>query len=463
MRAAGRRLLILLAATSVLFAAAPAAAGPPDGSDPNLSAFDQKLQDELRFRRDFGLTTDLATVRQLMADPTAYTTYPVALTPEESAEMERRLAMEVEMNPLEEAAAKMPAFAGHWIDQRAGGVIVVAFAGDSQERQRELQPLVPSGAELEVRNVTYTAAELEAIRQRIWDDIREDGLAAGIPVGHLSTDQPTNRVVVGVVDLTPVATAQLRAAYGEAVRTEPSNLALTVCQSRYNCYGPPLRAGVSGDYGCSIAFLVRHPGSGNKGWLTAGHCASVGQVWYHAGEYHHGDQAWRIGDIMANCWPNCLWSDAARADICCTALVSRLVYRSNDENGRNVTNAQGYNGDNVGDQVCLNAQKTEGWRCGTITDDDEYICFPAYPGGPCAYWFLEQRIASYAAQSGDSGGAVHSPQLNPSQTVIAYGVQSGCFGLNPQTGLCAGNATYSHIYRVGQELGVVVCSLWNPC
>ena len=83
---------------------------------------DEALAEELRFRHDFGLTTDVATVRNLMANPASYRDWPYALTPAEEAEMSRRLAMEREMGPLEGAAEKLPHFAGHWIDQRAGAL-----------------------------------------------------------------------------------------------------------------------------------------------------------------------------------------------------------------------------------------------------------------------------------------------------------------------------------------------------
>jgi hypothetical protein len=464
MRVAVRRLLIILAAASVLFATGPAAAG--DGPVPD----DQKLQDELRFRRDFGLTTDLAEVRALMADPTAYTTYPVALTPEERAEMERRLAMEGQMTPLEEAAEKMPNFAGHWIDQPAGGVIVVAFAGDAEKREPELRPLVPPGAELQVRNVKHTAAELEAVREQIKGVLSDLG-RAGIRVGLLYTDLPTNRVIVGVVDLDSAATARLEALYRDAVATESSSPVATACTGRESCYGPPLRAGISVapdnvvlHNRCSMAFLVRQ-GSYVQ-WLTAGHCApSVNStVWYHAGNGPVNPTAgsWPIGTIKATCWPQCNYSDAARGGNINNTYASKIVYGQGAPNGWPVNTAQGYNVDNVGDQVCLNARKAELWRCGTIQNDNAYICYEFNPNGTCKIWFNEMRTASYASMYGDSGGAVHSPLQVPSYSVVAYGVHSGCT-LTFQTDTCDGFGIYSHIYRVSQELGVTVCSAINPC
>jgi hypothetical protein len=165
---------------------------------------------------------------------------------------------------------------------------------------------------------------------------------------------------------------------------------------------------------------------------------------------------------MATCWPQCSYSDAARADICCTALISRIVYTSGAPSGWPVYAGQGYNVDNVGDQVCLNARKAETWRCGTIQNDNAYICYQYYQNGTCQIWFYEQRLASYASMYGDSGGATHSPLQVPSYSVVAYGVHSGCYG-TWQGDTCNGFGIYSHIYRVSQELGVTVCSAVNEC
>lgn len=77
----------------------------------------------------------------------------------------------------------------------------------------------------------------------------------------------------------------------------------TACTDRYNCIGPPVRAGIAAPTNaavpCSLAFLVKKSGVTGTGWLSAGHCASgVGAVWQHDGV--------SIGTIRANCWPNCL-------------------------------------------------------------------------------------------------------------------------------------------------------------
>jgi hypothetical protein len=189
-------------------------------------------------------------------------------------------------------------------------------------------------------------------------------------------------------------------------------------------------------------------------WLTAGHCAPDpgGQVWYHA-----GNSAQPLGTIFKSCWPACTYSDAARGGNINNTYASYKVYQSGNSAGVSVTASQALNADDPGDYTCLNARMATGWRCGTINS----IGTMCYQGNPCTLWFDEQRFATYADQSGDSGGAVHSAII--SGGVRAYGVQSGCTNL--QNGVCAGYSVYSHIARILQELGpgLTVCTWTATC
>ena len=77
----GRRQVAAWAATTLLLLTSmnAAAVTAPIEATPDLA---ERLQIELNFRRDFGLSADLAFVTQLMADPSAYDgMYGVALTP----------------------------------------------------------------------------------------------------------------------------------------------------------------------------------------------------------------------------------------------------------------------------------------------------------------------------------------------------------------------------------------------
>jgi hypothetical protein len=444
-----RRLTVLVVAFLVLSLS--------PGSQATAAEVDAlRLQDELDFRRDFGLNADETYVRQLMANPQAYSHWPVALTRDEIAEMDRRFAMEEQMTPLEDLAERLPNFAGHWIDQPRGGIITVAFTSGADDHRQALLSLVPPGAQLELINVRFSLAELNAVYERIAkasDELRSQG----IQIAHLGVDVSENRVKVGVVALDAGAESTLRARYGDAIVTVYANPTPTACTGKETCIGPPLRGGISGAPAgttyrnrCSIAFMVHY--SNLWQWLTAGHCAKTTGVVWHQG----ANAAWPIGTIKATCWPQCNYSDAARAGNLSATYASTKVWLNNLGQMRNIGASQGLNGDDEGDMTCLNARRSEASaRCGFI----DHIGRIDYPGG---VYFLEMRFATYASMYGDSGGAVHSPVRSPNYDYMAYGVQSGCTNLGSDD-VCYGFGVYSHIYRVTQELQVTVCTTASPC
>lgn len=445
---------IVFVLVGLLGSTEPAAAEQVDG---------QRLADEIRFRSDFGLRADEAYVRQLMADPKAYGRWDYALTDAEAAEMDRRYAMEGQMEPLEEVAESLPAFAGHWIDQRNGGIITVAFTRNAASHRAALERLLPARAQLQLLEVPFALADLKKVEAQITDE-RAELLAEGIEVSFWGTDISENRVAVGVIDLTDAKERVLQSRYDNKILAMAADPVPTACTSKETCFGPPLRGGISAApvntayrNRCSIAFLV-HQGS-NIEWLTAGHCAkwpgAIGTLWYQGANAN-----WGIGSIKASCWPNCNFSDAARGGNINNTFASNKVWLNNLGEMRNISAQQGFNADDEGDMTCLNARRSEASaRCGFI----QFMGQWTYPGG---IFFNELRFATYAHKYGDSGGAVHSP-VTPSFTYVAYGVHSGCTmnldaNDNCPTG-AGGLSMYSHIFRVGQELGITVCTTANPC
>jgi hypothetical protein len=124
---------------------------------------DRQLEDELRFRRDFGFDLDPAAVAELMAAPTNYIgDYGLALTPSEPAELQARLVREDQMVAVRDHAERQPSFAGAWIDQPGGGIIKVAFAGDAEAHRADIQARAP-GSPVEVLDVDYSWTNLEAV------------------------------------------------------------------------------------------------------------------------------------------------------------------------------------------------------------------------------------------------------------------------------------------------------------
>jgi streptogrisin C len=417
---------------------------------------DARLAIELKFRQDFGLDADPAAVRALMGNPAAYDgNFPVALSPPERAEMGRRIAMEAKMAPLELHAQGLPGFAGIWIDQPSGGVIKVALVGGTDGDRATLQRLVPPGARLEIVPARHTFPDLQALQRRIRDRA-DEFQTQGHRIGLLYVHLQSNSVRIGVTSESEAALNAMRAQYGDAVSIEIADPVPTACTDRWHCQGPPLRAGIAAPTNaavpCSLAFLIRK--FGTVGWLTAGHCApNVGAVWFHDGI--------GIGTIRATCWPQCNFSDAARAGELNSTFSGNRVYVSGNATGRHVTGSQGRFDDNYGNYTCLNARRAEAWRCGYIQSDNAFVCYQRAANGSCTIWFTEMRLASFANAYGDSGGAVHSSFTG--RGVVAYGVESGCTSM-PNGDTCSGLGIYSHIANVLTELGNwSVCSALTPC
>lgn len=459
----GRRQVAAWAATTLLLLTSmnAAAVTAPIEATPDLA---ERLQIELNFRRDFGLSADLAFVTQLMADPSAYDgMYGVALTPAELADLQRRLEIQNQTGPVKDYAEGQPTFAGLWRDQQRGGALTVAFAGDAANHDAEIQRLAPVGSVVDVIDVKYSWADLEQTLERVEAErlaLKEQGLW----IRELGIDPRPNRVEVAVEELSEHAVNELHARFGETIVVEQSgHPTLTGCTNRYNCIGPPVRAGIAAPTNaaipCSLGFLVHRPGAPypGVGWLTAGHCAqTIGALWQHAGV--------DIGLIRRTCWPTCDYSDAALGGWLNATYSSFRVYRTNVSNTE-VNAVQGINGWVLNDTVCLNGRRQpndQGFRCGVLNEIRRVDYGNVY--------FLDQGYATFAAYNGDSGGAVHSPLT--SSKVNAYGIQSGCEdfdGGGCEPGQNNGRGIYSQISRVTQELGnlegvtITLCRLASPC
>lgn len=459
----GRRRVAALAAATLLFVTSlnAAAVTVPVETARDLA---ERLEIELSFRRDFGLATDVAVLTQLMTNPSAYAgSYGVALTPAELGDLQRRLEIQNQTGPVKEYAEAQPTFAGLWRNQQRGGALSVAFAGDAANHRAEIERLAPAGSVVDVIDVKYSWAELEQTLERVERDrltLKDQGLW----IRELGIDPRPNRVEVAVEQLNDEVVNELHARFGEAIVVEQSgHPTLTGCSNRYDCIGPPVRAGIAAPTNaavpCSLGFLVHRPGAPypGVGWLTAGHCAqTIGATWYHAGV--------AIGDIRRTCWPSCDFSDAALGGWLNSTYSSHRVYRTNISNTR-VNLVQGPNGWVLDDQVCLNGRRQpydQGFRCGLL-DEIRRVDY-----GNVYFW--DQGFATFAVYNGDSGGAVHSPLIN--SRVDAYGIQSGCE--DPDGGGCEpgqqnGRGIYSQIANVTGELGtlegvqITLCRVASPC
>lgn len=426
---AGLAALMLLG----LVAQTPVVGLTPTSFNPKLDALGaleiRDIEDELRFRDEFGISTDRAFVTALAPSPG----YPVRMSGPEQADWDRRMRIDEGMGPLlDYGELNHTEFGGLWVDQAAGGVIHMGFTSGIERHRQAALALAPREAEIEVHTTARSLTELDELQAFIDGDVAfQESVGADIQMSMVNT--PLNVVTIGVGPLSAESRRALDERYGDdAIEVlHGGRGSTTACTSRSNCIGPPLRGGVSGSYGCSLAYYVVQ--DGDYRILTAGHCAALFSSWSHAGV--------ALGTMVSRSWAQNKTADAATiSGASAASLKSNRVYATGAGYSQ-LTSSQASSADYVGQAVCLSARMADAVRCGQIRSKDVTITLSGVT-------LKNQRVASYSYQSGDSGGAVYS-----ATRTSAYGVQSGCLDVTGD-GVCDPNwPTYSHIGHIRNELG----------
>lgn len=421
--------------TNVLFASLAAVAffvAPTigwAGRPPELPAADviggRSDAEILAFRSEFGLATNLASVREAVRyDPA----WGVPLTPAESDDLADRARIQDALAPLEARLEGLPrsVYGGLYLDQKMGGTVVVAVAGPLDEAAvASLVASAPAGAEVELRPVRYTKAELDATRAALEP-------FAGKGVSVLWTDLMNNVVVVGVKGSRSAELEVSLAAAGPMVSVfESSGVETAVCSNRASC--TPYRAGLhiyrADSASCTGGFMAKNS-SGSQYWLTAGHCGAISTQWFH-------DEA-GVGTTSIRYYSNNGHADAAGI----TRPTGQMpwIFVTGGEPARPVTARQGANADNPGESVCQSGFTT-GFFCGVIYGDDVTVT------DNNNITLLHMRVASIHVQGGDSGGPTF---YGNTAKGIVEGFVPGVYCGQYQCGV------YSHINEVESHLAVTV-------
>ncbi len=378
------------------------------------SAEDQGSTEALRFRTEFGLSTDRSYIASLEASTQPSVLFGVPLTASEEKLMVRRSAIPSELAKVREyGSAHAATWGGMWLtyppDLPAGISLQlnVAVTSDAIAMQSAILALAPADVAVVATRVKHTEGELDAVLDEVSKDAEFfDSLGTTYYSG--ATMLPENAVEIDVSTVTDAATAAADARYGaDTVRLVPAGPvggdSCTRSQNppSGNC-GPPWRGGLTiypatnGNY-CTSGFVVRKFTTSYVYALwTAGHCQN--NTW------HQGSQTGTlIGTTSANYFAN-----NSAADVQVIPISAANASNSFIDDGPtctichvfNVTAKEGHDADGVGDTVC-NHGAISGTKCGTITSTNVNFTYLGVN-------LVRMRRASYTRNPGDSGGPITS-------------------------------------------------------
>lgn len=417
---------------------------------PSHAAIDPEV---LRFRTEFGLPTDVATLNAAQAsrDVDRPMEYGIPLLPAEVADLRLREEVGAHIPPLGRTLERDhgSTFAGVFMDQASRGTVDVAFTVEPEHLRSTVEAALPKGADIRLRQVENTLRHLQQVQADL--DTRSDIYRSqGVELLITAVQIRTNRVEVGVSSAPNWFVSELDLTYGEDVVsvTVTSPPETTACTSRDSCTdsisgsSSALRAGTHlFDSGCSFAFGAIFDQSGTKGVLTAGHCADL----VPAGHTYQHPNNTNMGVMLDETWAQNTSADAGFVNVADSRVTNRVYFTSSF--WYSITAQQPTSQEYVGMQVCMSGRmRGEAISCGQL-----YIigASPVLSG----VQMYNQRTATYTTVSGDSGGAV----MNAGNK--AFGIQSGKLG--PEFG---NRAVYSHIsYVLSATYGVdATLILTNP-
>lgn len=377
-----KRGLLVLSILPLVFAMAASAAGPSDNVSASVRA---------AMQRDLGLTS--AQLSQYLN------------TERLAAQQEKQLAKAQGRN-----------FAGSWIEQKPDGNYQLVIASTSSRPQK-------GPANVEIRNVRYSKADLDASKAELDAVLSRSGKAPKGVYGWY-VDVQSNNVVVSIGAGQQKAGIDFVAASGANV----DSVRFVVDEEQ-----PSLRMDVKGGFGylrnpgdgylyaCSVGFPVTS-GSAN-GYVTAGHCGDNNEsVFYEPSQWTLGV---KLGAFAASNFPNPgqTGNDYAWVRLDSGHTTSPIVYGW----GKGDVTVRGSTVGGVGTAICRSG-RTTGWRCGSVEALNQTV---SYGSGET---ILNLTRTSACSEGGDSGGSFIT---GPGQ---AQGVLSG------GSGSCKGGGRRSKSY-----------------
>lgn len=196
--------------------------GPPTLPAVSSSAFPEptpsqdislEIAEAIARRQAFGLRADPEYVAMVAEDPMAVMSeFGMLLLPEEVDELNRRMQAQIELGQLQQYGLQHPdQFGGMYIDNEAGGTVVLLFTNDVARHAQAAAALAPPGVTVHVRSCRHTEAELAALLEALdFEALRREGY----DVISAAVDTIGNLVALDARSNIPDAKARLEARYG---------------------------------------------------------------------------------------------------------------------------------------------------------------------------------------------------------------------------------------------------------
>ncbi len=183
-----------------------------------------EMRDAIKFRETFGLRADEGWIRLVAADPDSEEgrfKYGVALTPEEVADLDgRSVAVEaIREQVIRYGLANPDDWAGAYIDQQRGGILVAQFSANVEDHRQALLRGLGPRARLEVLPVEYSLEYLQAEADKI-HGTNDWFLTIPAYLTSYGVDVAANRISIDISSVEPDAQAIIEDHFGWAGLTK---------------------------------------------------------------------------------------------------------------------------------------------------------------------------------------------------------------------------------------------------
>ncbi len=352
--------LMLTGGMAITLVGTPSAAASAASPDVGRLS-DARLIEE---RAQFGLPVDATSIDRLRVAGADVGSrewgIPMTAAEMDKVDLGRRMAFAhaaaVQVIPR---AASAAVYAGSYIDQPAGGGLVILVTARDATLEADIAELMPRDSiGYAIRVVDTSYKELDAARKEAWSAATAGILAT--PVISTSIDERGNRVRVWVAaEEYPAASraaARLAAHLGVNVEIKAGTVEdPAACASRNDCH-TPFRAGIKVD-NCTMGFhIARNAAPADLQFVTTGHCGDR--------EFTHPSFG-VIGSTLESEWREGGW-DIQRVQMPNSQGTNRIYGESRRVHGRR---------DPIQDEtVCASLRMANLIDCGTVSDADrDYI------------------------------------------------------------------------------------------